>query len=35
LQILAALNVNGIQRVYTFNAADFASLRNRGLNSAD
>jgi hypothetical protein len=25
LQILAAMNVNGIQRIYTFNAGAFAS----------
>jgi predicted nucleic acid-binding protein len=25
LQILATMNVNGIARIYTFNAADFAS----------
>jgi predicted nucleic acid-binding protein len=24
LQILATMNVNGIQRIYTFNTADFA-----------
>ena len=27
LQILATMNVNGIQRIYTFNAADFVSFR--------